>query len=294
MSSDLAARPTTAAAPPVAGGRSRHGPLAQLLIAWSPLSVILVAYGLAAWVTAPLDAREPGSTNRFGIGLDRGGPAAIDEAVLGVVPPVWLQQASEGPATQVLDVLAAVVYITHFVAIPIVTALAWFGLRRRFAEWLAMVLGMSLAGIAVYLLHPAAPPWLDAEQGVVAPVERTSHLGWQHIGLDPVAHLVRAGQEASNPVAAVPSLHAGAALLVALFLWPSVKPLARSLLAAYALAMAWCLVHTGEHYVVDIVLGWTVATLTVVAVRAHRRRSTIATSPSSAGTSGASTKPLRR
>ena len=33
---------------------SRHGPVAQLLIAWSPLSAILVAYWVAQWIAAPL------------------------------------------------------------------------------------------------------------------------------------------------------------------------------------------------------------------------------------------------
>ena len=36
---------------------SRHGPIAQLLIAWSPLSAILVAYWVAQWITAPLGTR---------------------------------------------------------------------------------------------------------------------------------------------------------------------------------------------------------------------------------------------
>ena len=59
----------------------------------------------------------------------------------------------------------------------------------------------------------------------------------------------------------MPSLHAGAALLVALFLWPSVSRVVRAALVAYAVAMALTLVYTGEHYVVDILAGWAVAAL---------------------------------
>ncbi len=65
----------------------------------------------------------------------------------------------------------------------------------------------------------------------------------------------------------MPSLHAGAALLVALFVWPSVGAFARAVLATYAVAMAVTLVYTGEHYVVDIAAGWLVAVVAVVVAR---------------------------
>jgi membrane-associated phospholipid phosphatase len=84
------------------------------------------------------------------------------------------------------------------------------------------------------------------------------------------------GSEYSNPVAAVPSLHAAYTLLITLFLWRSAR-WARPLLAAYPVAMAFALVYTAEHYVVDILLGWAYAVAAVwvvhrVADRLQRRR----------------------
>lgn len=73
-------------------------------------------------------------------------------------------------------------------------------------------------------------------------------------------------------MAAMPSLHAGAALLVALFLWPAVSRLWRVVLLGYAVAMALTLVYTGEHYVVDIVAGWLVAAVAAAAALAFRLR----------------------
>ena len=67
--------------------------------------------------------------------------------------------------------------------------------------------------------------------------------------------LFERGQEYSNPVAAVPSLHAAYTLLFAIYLW-RVRRWARPLLAAYVAAMAFALVYTAEHYVADILLGW--------------------------------------
>ena len=48
-------------------------------------------------------------------------------------------------------------------------------------------------------------------------------------------------------MAAIPSLHAGSALLVALVLWPVLGRLGRTVAVAYVLAMALTLVYTGEH-----------------------------------------------
>ncbi len=253
---------------PSRAAQTRHGPIAQLLIAWSPLSTILIAYWVAQWITAPLGTGDGASTNRVGAALHVLGPARADEALHGTVPTVWLQARLVDGTPHWYDALAALVYVTHFVAIPLLTAVAWFRLRDRFREWVAAVLVMTIVGIAGYVAYPAAPPWLAAEQGRIGDVARISGLGWEWLHLDVVARLTELGQSASNPVAAMPSLHAGAALLVALFLWPSVGRLARLLLAAYAVAMALTLVYTGEHYVVDVLAGWLVAVVGTLAGRA--------------------------
>lgn len=252
---------------------SRHGPVAQLLIAWSPLSAILVAYWVAQWITAPLGTGDGADTNRLGASLHVLGPARADEALLGTVPSVWLQARLVDGSAHWYDVVAALVYVTHFVTIPLITAIVWFRLRARFSEWLTAVLSMTLLGIVGYLAYPAAPPWLAAQRGDIGALDRISHLGWEGLGLDAVGRLVQLGQSGSNPVAAMPSLHAGAALLAALFLWTSASRVSRVLLAAYALAMALTLVYTGEHYVADVLAGWLVAVVGAsVALMVGRRR----------------------
>ena len=74
----------------------------------------------------------------------------------------------------------------------------------------------------------------------------------------------------------MPSLHAAYTLLITLFLWRSAPRWARPLLAAYPLAMAFALTYTAEHYVFDILLGWTYTVIAVwvvnrVADRMHAR-----------------------
>ena len=56
------------------------------------------------------------------------------------------------------------------------------------------------------------------------------------------------------------------AAVVVLTLWPLVPRWARVVLALYPPAMAFALVYTAEHYLVDVLLGWayTVVALWIV------------------------------
>jgi membrane-associated phospholipid phosphatase len=272
---------------------SRHGPVAQLLIALAPLSLILLAYAAAQWITAPLVAGGYGAaTNRLGFGLHVAGPADVDRAVFGAVPTVWLQERLVDGSAHWYDAAAALVYATHFVSIPLVTGIAWFCLRGRFTAWVTAVLAFTTLGVGVYVLYPAAPPWMASDWSVIGAVDRISSPGWDYLHLDVIGRLIVAGQEGSNPVAAMPSLHAGAAMLVALFLWPLANAAWRAALLGYVLLMALALIYMGEHYVVDVIAGWLTAGVAVAvgpAIRSHRsrRRSTPGTrATESSGASG--------
>ena len=252
--------------PPV----SRHGPIAQLLLSWAPLSFIPLAYAAAHWISAPLVGDLASGTNRLGFGVHVEGPAWVDRFIFGDVPTVWLQERLVDGSAQWYDAAAALIYITHFVAIPLTTSIAWFRMRQRFAAWLAAVIAFSTLGMGGYVLYPAAPPWLASDTGAVGGVRRISDLGWEWLHLDFVGTLTASGQAGSNPVAAMPSLHAGSALLVALFLWRAARSALRVALVAYVLLMAITLVYTGEHYVVDVVAGWLTASA-AIAVGAYLR-----------------------
>lgn len=250
--------------------QSRHGPIAQLIIAWSPLSLLLVAYAVVGWISAPLSndgAVDQDAVNRLGLGVHVADLADLERSVFGVVPSAWLQDRLVDGSPHWWDAVAALVYVTHFVTIPLVTALAWFCWRPVFRRWIAAVIAFTVVGMGGYVVVPSAPPWLASEQGVIADIDRISALGWDYLHLDGVAWLTASGQAGSNPVAAVPSLHAGAALLVVLFVWSRPGRVARAALAAYVLAMALTLVYTGEHYVVDVVAGWLTAVVAVLVAR---------------------------
>jgi hypothetical protein len=136
-----------------------------------------------------------------------------------------------------------------------------------------MVLALSLAGLATYVLYPAAPPWLAAKHGVIEPVARISNAGWEVLGLPRAGALLEQSQAQVNLVAAVPSLHTGFAVLTCLFLLPLARPTwQRAGLIGYAVLMPVVLVWSGEHYVLDTLLGALYAAVVVVVLRRVRRR----------------------
>ena len=271
-------RPEATAGPP-----SRHGPIAQLLIASSPLSLILVAYAVGDWIAGPIDLGRPGTVNRLGFGLHRTGGATVDAHVFGSLPSVRLQEWLVDGSAHWYDAVASLVYVTHFVMIPLVTALVWFRYPARYRSWILAVLTFIVVGVAGYVVLPASPPWLSSQEGLIGPVARISNLGWDYLHLSSLGDVFDSSQAASNPIAAIPSLHAGGAMLITLFCWSVAGRWWRVVLAAYPLLMALALVYTGEHYVVDVAAGWLTAAIAVLVAGVTDRPRSPHPSPSGSG-----------
>jgi membrane-associated phospholipid phosphatase len=184
------------------------------------------------------------------------------------IPTVWLQSHLWHGAGHLhwWDYATWFVYLTHFFATLIVAAVLWTWFHDRFARFATMVCVLALAGFATYTLYPAVPPWLAARHGNIGQANRLIGIVWQHV---PIAHygsLFEKGQSYANNVAAMPSLHAAYALLITLYLWRLVPRWARVPLALYPPAMAFALVYSGEHYLVDCIAGWVYAVATFLAV----------------------------
>ncbi len=204
----------------------------------------------------------------------------IEAALFGKpIPTVWLQEHLWHGADHLhwWDYATWFIYLTHFVATLLVAAVIWTWAHEHFARFATMVCVLAFAAFATYVLYPAVPPWMAAQHGQIGEAHRTVKLTWPHV---PIAHygsLFEKGEHYANNVAAMPSLHAGYALLLVLFLWKLVPRWTRPLLALYPPAMAFTLVYAGEHYVVDCLAGWAYATGTYLAVeyafarRAERR-----------------------
>ena len=114
-----------------------------------------------------------------------------------------------------------------------------------------------------YALYPAVPPWLASQGAHLPPTAKIIDEMWAHVGFANGAQVFSATGHFANPVAAVPSLHEGYTVLFTLFFWRRAGRW-RPLLALYPVAMALTLVYTGEHYVIDIILGCLYATVVFI------------------------------
>jgi PAP2 superfamily len=182
-----------------------------------------------------------------------------DKALFGgSVPTVWLQQHLWTPGHfHWYDYGVWGVYMTHFFAVWVAAAILWRVSRQRFRRYALLTVTLTVAAFLTYWLYPAQPPWLAAQDGTLPAVDRIVPLVWGQLGV----HTMKSAYENGdfvNTVAAMPSLHAAYPLMLMLFFWPAGK-LVRILLGAYTLAMAFTLVYGGEHFVIDILIGWAMA-----------------------------------
>jgi membrane-associated phospholipid phosphatase len=229
-----------------------RGWLRGVVLEWLPFALVLWAYDLLRGASDGLlfsaHVRPQIEADRLLFG--------------GNVPTVWLQEHLWHGSSQLrwYDYAAWTVYMSYFVATYVVAGLLWYFARARFRRYVATISLLAAMGFATFALFPAAPPWLASRDGALEWTTRSigpisGHIPFVNVSFET---LFEHGSRYANPVAAVPSLHAAYTLLIALVLWPCVRR-ARSLLAVYPLAMAFALVYTAEHYLVDILLGWAYA-----------------------------------
>ncbi len=163
---------------------------------------------------------------------------------------------------------------THYIVTVVV--LVWLYLRRP-TEYLVArraIVAASICGLACYLLMPTAPPRLVGAPYVDV-LAMNSGVGWW--GAD--ASAPRGLGHLTNELAAFPSLHAGWALWAAIALWRAGVPaVVRYGTAVYAVLMSVNIIGTGNHWVLDAVVGCALVAVTywVVAVLGARHQGRVA------------------
>jgi membrane-associated phospholipid phosphatase len=132
-------------------------------------------------------------------------------------------------------------------------ALLWVYLRRHewFARFRNTILLANIVGLLGFWLMPTAPPWMFPDKGFVDGVNHSSAL-LQTLG---------------NSYAAMPSLHAADALIVAWFLVCSSRTIwAKALWALWPLWVWFCVIATANHYILDVLAGIAVAVAALLAI----------------------------
>lgn len=230
---------------------------------WRPV-LLLILYWLAR-----------GLADELGLGVHVTEPIRFDEWMAGgTAPTVTLQR--EWCGTPCLkeseprwyDVALTTVYASHFLTGLTLGMVLWLRSRVEWVLWMRRYVVLAFAALVGYFVYPTAPPWMASRDGYLAEVQRITGRGWSELGIERT-NLVLYGM--ANKVAAMPSLHAGIAFLVAYYgIWKLRTP-GRWLLLLYPAAMSLALVYFAEHYVLDVLVGGLVALLVMVGCSAWER-----------------------
>ena len=230
-----------------------------------------------------------GLTDELGLPVHVTMPIRVDEFLFGgTLPTTWLQEhlcgdpcVRESPPRW-YDVYFTTIYASHFLTGLTIAAVLWVRNRDEWLRWMRRYVGINFGALVVYLVYPMAPPWMASRDGFIDhALPRITGRGWADLGLGRFDLVL---QGVGNPVAAMPSLHAGVTFLVAMYgIWRLRTPL-RWLLVLYPASMCVALVYFAEHYVVDVLAGAVLAALVMLAAGWwERRRSTSSPTSSTTG-----------
>jgi membrane-associated phospholipid phosphatase len=225
----------------------------QLVKDWLPFFLVLTVYGLlrnyaSHTLWGPFVRPQVWiDTHVFGLGVD---------------PTVQLQRWLYSPGLHVWDYLCWCCYMSHFFVSFIVAAVLWKTNYAKFRRFVPLFIALTFLGYVTYVLYPAMPPWMAGSRHYLPHTVRIIPLVLDHLHLHSGAAVLTGGDKFDNNVAAMPSIHAAYPLLICLFFWRDASRRRRVLLLAYPLCMAFTLVYTGEHFVIDIVIGWLYAAAT--------------------------------
>ena len=99
-----------------------------------------------------------------------------------------------------------VVYMTHFVVPFVIAGILWKYAYDRFRRYAVLLLGLTFAALATYVLYPAVPPWVAGQTGYLPPPRSPTRCG--HTSACQRVQCLFRHQSFADPVPAMPSLHA--------------------------------------------------------------------------------------
>jgi membrane-associated phospholipid phosphatase len=152
-------------------------------------------------------------------------------------------------------------WLSQFAVVGITLLWVYFRHHEKFAGFRNWIIVANLVGLVGYILMPTAPPRMFPEWGFVDTLAQYSSVNHES-GLIAFA---------SNPYAAMPSLHAMDALIVGIVMFGLVRSkLAKALWIAWPVWVGFAVISTGNHYWLDVVAGFVLAVATGLVL--HRAR----------------------
>ena len=224
---------------------------------WIPFVALLLAYELMR-----------GVADDTGIDVHIGDLVSAERLIaFGMIPTQVLQDALRpvGPGPDPIALAATVVYMLHF-ALPLATGFVlWVWRRPQYYDYVGSLIVLSIGAFMTYLLIPAAPPWFAANEGALAGPDGRPVIDYlkpvafeqlaQALGFDGrYTYSFAFGGVNPNLVAAFPSLHVAFPFLAFLALRRAFGRIGW-LAFGYTLLVAFSVIYTGDHWIIDIVAG---------------------------------------
>lgn len=185
------------------------------------------------------------------------GPRALSEIIAAHTHPL-------------LDLWCGITYLLWVPEVFAMTALLFVRARPKALQLALGFFAVNLAGWAIWILYPAAPPWYVDLYGtgptVIDAPASTAGLA----RLDALLQVPVAGSLYSKSAyvfGAMPSLHVAYATLVATVAYPLGGKL-RAVTLAIAASMAFSALYLRHHYILDVLAGIALAVPVALAVGA--------------------------
>jgi hypothetical protein len=229
-------------------------------------------------------------TCRFGLPVHVLYTLRWERALFGEVPSVTLQNAllhsPDGLTFGALEKALTALHGSHFVAFLGLGLVLWLRRSPHFKLFRTSFTVLMAAGITGFALIPTVPPWMAYELFGFLPK-------LIHFNVRIYASIAPALTSSfnTNPVAAMPSLHAAFPILCSLIVWAAVR--GRSWpFHVYTFLILFTIVYTGDHYVVDILAGGLLAAAGFFAARKLGKAKASAESAAAERAPGSLNRPL--
>lgn len=185
------------------------------------------------------------------------------EITLGLNWEAWLQ--AQIIESDTLVALANWVYIYgHWPVIVATLVILYVRAPDRFYLLRNALFVSGAIGLVIFALVPVAPPRL----GVLELADTVTNRSESYRTLQPPGLI--------NRYAAIPSLHFGWNLLIGVVLWQMTRnPAVRAFAILSPLTMAFAVVVTANHYVLDVLAGATVALIGLVVAKRISARASV-------------------
>ena len=212
------------------GKRLSREQVLRVLLDWAPFIAVYIVFESLRGVVPSIMLRVDAKT-----------PLLFEEKLFGAPLSLIMYHYRFLP----LEIISSIVYALHPVDALILGGILYLYRRKIYYSFITAFTVVSAIGLLVYFIWPVAPPWM------VLPGTRIPNY---------LARLVSVMKGAvygdPNPFAAMPSLHMALAVLVFYYLWISYSSARVRVLAVFwPCAMFFSIIYTGNHYLLDALVG---------------------------------------